>query len=125
VRGLGLQLINTDAAAEDAHYFTRILGGLWLAPFADFGVSQAIEGMNGAIDNFGRTDNQDFQGNAVGFGWCVGWDRRFRVGGLVGNKVFCHWDVPACFMTAMLTKCDILSFIQMSIFVNIYEVMSL
>ncbi len=67
VRGLGLQLINTDATAEDAHDFAGILGRLRLAPFADFGVSQAIEGVNGAVDNFGRTDDQDFEGDSVGF----------------------------------------------------------
>lgn len=67
VRGLGLQLINTDAAAEDAHDFAGILGRLWLAPFADFGVAQAIEGVNGAVDDFGRTNNQDFEGDSVGF----------------------------------------------------------
>ena len=45
-RGLGLQLINEDAAAEEAHHFAKILGRLWLAPLADFGVAKTIEGMN-------------------------------------------------------------------------------
>ncbi len=53
--------------AEDAHHFARILGRLWLAPFADLGIAEAIEGVNGVIDNFGRTDNQDFEGDSVGF----------------------------------------------------------
>ncbi len=51
------QLVDADAAAEDAHYFTGILGGLWLAPFADFGVAKAIEGVNRVIDACGRTDD--------------------------------------------------------------------
>ncbi len=66
-RGLGLQLIDEEAAAEDAHHFARILGRLWLTPFADFGVSKAIEGVNGIVDAFGRTNNQDFQGVSIGF----------------------------------------------------------
>jgi len=44
------KLIDADAAAEDAHHFAGILGALWLAPFADFGVAKAIEGVNGVID---------------------------------------------------------------------------
>ena len=61
------QLINADAAAEDAHHFARILRGLWFAPFTDFGVAETVEVVNGAIDDFGRTDDQDFEGDSVGF----------------------------------------------------------
>lgn len=56
-----------DTAAEDAHHFTWILGRLWLAPFADLGVTETIEGVNGAVDDFGRTDDQDFEGDSVRF----------------------------------------------------------
>jgi len=56
-RGLGLQLIDEDAAAEDAHHFTRILGWLWLAPFADFGIAKTVEGVNRVSDALGRTDD--------------------------------------------------------------------
>ena len=56
-RGLGLQLIDEDAAAEDAHHFARILGWLGLAPFADFGVAETIEGVNRVSDALGRTDD--------------------------------------------------------------------
>jgi hypothetical protein len=45
-RGLGLQLIDEEAAAEDTHHFARILGWLGLAPFADFGVAKTVEGVN-------------------------------------------------------------------------------
>jgi len=65
-RGLGLQLINQDAAAEDAHHFARILGWLWLAPFADFGVAKTVEGVNRVSDAFGRTNDEDFEGVSVG-----------------------------------------------------------
>ncbi len=51
------RLVNADAAAEDAHHFAGLLGGLWLAPFANFGVAKAIEGVNGVIDACGRTDD--------------------------------------------------------------------
>ncbi len=51
------RLVNADAAAEDAHHFAGILGRLRLAPFANFGVAKAIEGVNGVIDACGRTDN--------------------------------------------------------------------
>ena len=61
------QLIDADAAAEDTHHFAGILGRLWFAPFANFGVAEAIESVNGAIDDFGRTDDQDFEGDSVGF----------------------------------------------------------
>ncbi len=66
-RGLGLQLIDEEAAAKDAHHFAWILGWLGLAPFADFGVAKAIEGVNGVGDPFGRTDDEDFEGVSVGF----------------------------------------------------------
>ncbi len=60
------QSVDEDAAAEDAHHFARILGRLWLAPFADLGVTKAIEGVNGAVDDFGSTDDQDFKGTRLG-----------------------------------------------------------
>ena len=53
----GNLLVELDTAAEDAHHFAWILGGLWLAPFADFGIAEAIEGVNGVIDACGRTDD--------------------------------------------------------------------
>jgi hypothetical protein len=53
-RGLGLQLIDEEAATEDADHFARILGWLWLAPFADLGVAKAIEGVNSVSDAFGE-----------------------------------------------------------------------
>ncbi len=60
------QLVDAEAAAEDAHHFARILGGLWLAPFANFGVAKAIEAVNGVIDALRRTDDEDFEGVSVG-----------------------------------------------------------
>ena len=56
-RGLGLQLIDEDAAAEDAHHFAGILSRLWLAPFADLGIAETIEGVNRVSDALGRTDD--------------------------------------------------------------------
>jgi hypothetical protein len=107
----GIFLVDEDATAENTDHFTRILGRLWLAPFTNFGVAEAIEGVNGAIDDFGSTDDQDFEGDSIGFWWSVGWERRFRVSGLigVGNKVFCHWDFPAFVVTAMFKIANIFS----------------
>ena len=62
----GHPLVDADAAAENAHHFAGIFGGLWLAPFANFGVAKAIEGVNGVIDALGRTDDEDFEGMSVG-----------------------------------------------------------
>jgi len=62
-----LRLFNRNAATENAHHFTRSLRRLWLAPFADLSVTKTIEIVNGAGDAFGRTDDQDFEGNSVGF----------------------------------------------------------
>jgi len=53
----GIFLVDEDATAENTDDFAGILGRLWLAPFTNFGVAETIEGVNGAIDDFGSTDN--------------------------------------------------------------------
>ena len=58
---------STFERGKFSHYFTRILGRLRFCPFANLGVTETVEGMDGVGNAFWRTDYQDFDGGAVRF----------------------------------------------------------
>ncbi len=71
-------------------------------------VTHSIEIVNGAGDAFGRTEDGDFNGVSLRFrGRSIG-NRRFGIGSLgrVGNKVFCHGDLPAFLLGICVELCQ-------------------